>query len=178
MIRGNPMTRRDLETILLTLESTAALLSRAADAISGSASVRPAGGGFSLVENIWHMADLENEGYGARIRRLLQESEPSLPNFDGDRLARERAYQERDLAAGLALFSEARTRNLATLRGLAAGAWDRTGIQDGVGRITLGDVPRMMAEHDRAHGADIADLLAEIRGQEPRRRPHPTSAVA
>jgi hypothetical protein len=124
------------------------------------------------------MADLENEGYAVRIRRLLHENQPSLPNFDGDRLARERAYQERDLAAGLALFHEARGRNLAALRGLAPEDWQRGGCQESVGRVLLADIPRMMAEHDRAHGADIAALLAEIQGEAPRRRPHPTSAVA
>jgi hypothetical protein len=178
MIEGNPMTRRDLETILLTLESTPALLSRAAESIPDRERVRPAAGGFSLVENIWHMADLENEGYAVRIRRLLRENAPSLANFDGDRLARERAYQERDLVAGLALFREARGRNLAALRSLVTADWERSGIQEGVGCVTLADIPRMMAEHDRAHGADIADLLAELRGEAPRQRPHPTSAVA
>jgi hypothetical protein len=172
------MTRRDLETILLTLESTPALLSRAVESLGERARVRPAGGGFSLVENVWHMADLEREGYEARIRRLLGETEPALLNFHGDRLARERSYQDRDLENGLARFREARTRNLQTLRTLASSDWERGGLQEGVGRITLADIPRMMAEHDRAHGADIADLLAEIRGEAPLQRPHPTSAVA
>jgi hypothetical protein len=178
MIERYTMTRRDLETILLTLESTPALLSRAAESLPERARIRPAAGGFSLVENVWHLADLEREGYAVRIERLLHEIQPALPNFDGDRLARERAYQERDLEQGLALFREARTRNLEALRNVSADGWDRAGLQDGVGRVTLADIPRMMADHDRAHGADIADLLAEIRGEEPRRRPHPTSAVA
>jgi hypothetical protein len=51
---------------------------------------RPAGGGFAIVEHAWHLADLEREGYGARISRLLAETAPALPDFDGDRIARER----------------------------------------------------------------------------------------
>jgi hypothetical protein len=34
------------------------------------------------------------------------------------------------------------------------------GRQEGVGRITLRDVPRMMREHDDSHRAEIAALLA------------------
>jgi hypothetical protein len=175
------MNRRKLESLLLTLESTAALLARAArDCPAGKATRRPAAGGFSLVENVWHLADLEREAYGSRIARLLEEPEPALPNFDGDRVARERDYQKRSLAEGLAAFARARRRNLDRLRALPAGAWRRAGAQESVGRVTLADVPRMMAEHDRSHGEDIRALLAELASERPAPlpRPRPTSAVA
>jgi len=173
------MNRRDFETLLLTLESTPALLSRAAAALSSTeARRRPTAGGFSLVENVWHLADLERDGYGVRIRRILAEAEPALLNFDGERIARERAYQERDVDSGIVLFARARTQNLETLSRLTPSEWKRSGAQEGVGRISLEDIPRMMAEHDRAHGAEIASLFAEIRGGKPDALAHWTSAVA
>ena len=173
------MTRRDFETLLLTLESTPALLARAAATLlPAEARMRPAGGGFSFVENVWHLADLEREGYGARIRRILTEEDPALANFDGDRMARDRAYQDRAIAIGLALFERARALNLQNLRALRAEDWERSGSQEGVGRVTLADVVRMMADHDRSHGAEIAALIATARGQKPASAPRPTSAVA
>jgi hypothetical protein len=173
------MNRRELETLLLTLESTAAWLARAAASFSpAEARRRPAGGGFSFVENGWHLADLEREGYAVRIRRILAEESPALLNFDGDRVARERVYQEQDVERGIALFTRARTQNLEALLRLSASDWKRSGAQEGVGRVTLADIPRMMAEHDRSHGRDIAELLGEVRGEEPAQRDHPTSAVA
>ncbi len=173
------MNRRELETLLLTLESTPALLARAAAGLSpGEERRRPARGGFSFVENVWHLADLEREGYGVRIRRILAEESPALLNFDGDRIARERVYQERDVELGVATFTRAREQNLEALRRLSGSDWKRSGAQEGVGRVTLDDIPRMMADHDRSHDADIAALLAEIRGAKPASRPHPTSAVA
>jgi len=172
------MNRRELETILLTLESTPALLSRAARAVSRCESrLRPAAGGFSLVENVWHLADLEREGFGIRIRRMLREDLPALLNFDGERTARERCYQERDLERGLMLFARARMLNLEALRALSPSEWNREGAQEGVGRITLADVPRMMAAHDRSHETEIAELLREIHGGRPAEARH-TSAVA
>jgi len=173
------MNRRQLETLLVTLESTPALLERASSEIPASlATRRPAGGGFSLLENVWHLAELEREGYGERIRRLLAEVDPALANFDGDRLATERRYQERDLAEGLAAFAAARRDNLETLRCARSSDWKRRGTHETLGRVALADLPRMMAEHDRSHTDEIAALLAEIRGQVNPARSHPKSAVA
>ncbi len=173
------MTNRELETLLLTLESTPALLARAASELpEDMVRQRGTARGFSLVEHVWHLADLEREGYGTRIRRLLTEDEPRLSNFDGDRVARERLYQRRDLAEGLLAFTSARTRNLQTLRDLSPSDWNRTGEQEGVGVVALADVPLMMAEHDRAHGLEVAELVRVIRdGVAPRGEP-PISAVA
>jgi hypothetical protein len=166
------MTKRELETLLLTLESTPALLARAAAELpEDMVRQRGTAGGFSLVEHAWHLADLEREGYGARIRRVLTEDEPLLSNFDGDRVARERLYLRRDLAEGLLAFTTARTRNLQSLRGASAADWNRTAWQEGVGRIELSDIPRMMAEHDRIHETEIADLVRELRDRVP---PPPT----
>lgn len=158
------MNRRELETLLLTLESTPALLAKAALELPEDR-VRQRGttGGFSFVEHVWHLADLEREGYGVRIRRLLSEDEPLLSNFDGERVARERLYHRRDLADGLLAFTAARSRNLQTLRDVSNGNWSRTAEQEGVGTVALRDIPRMMVEHDREHEREIAGLIRELR---------------
>lgn len=172
------MNRRELESLLLTLESTPALVVRAAKEL-GDEGIRrqPSGGGFSLVEHVWHLADIEREGYGVRIRRMLFEDGPSLADFEGDRLARERCYRERDLTEGLTAFAIARNRNVRKLRSIRNGDWKRSGHQDGVGTVALEDIPRMMAEHDRAHTSEIADLIAHLKEGRPFRA-QPSSAVA
>lgn len=123
---------------------------------------RPAAGGFALVEHAWHLADLEREGYGARISRLLAETGPVLPDFDGDRIALEREYLAGDAGLALEVFAGARRRNLERLAGLDSTALARRGSQEGVGEITLGRVPRMMAAHDAGHLQDLAALVAEL----------------
>ena len=107
------------------------------------------------VEQCWHLADLEREGFGARILRLLDEEDPFLPDFDGARLARERQYRSRSLAEGLAAFRAGRQANLALLRTVAPEQWSRAGTQEGVGPVALCDLPSMMAEHDAGHRAEI-----------------------
>ncbi len=112
-------------------------------------------GTFSPVEQCWHLADLESEGFGARIRRLLSEERPFLPDFDGARVARVRNYRARSLVEGLQAFRAARESNLALLRSVRDEAWSRGGVQEGVGEVRLSDIPRLMREHDASHKAEI-----------------------
>jgi DinB superfamily len=108
------------------------------------------------VEQVWHLADLEREGFELRIEKLLHECEPLLADFDGAAIATARHYCSLSLTAGLAAFREARQRNLARLRTVAAEAWTRSGQQQGVGKVSLCDMPSFMSQHDTAHRAEIA----------------------
>jgi len=121
------------------------------------------GEGFALVEHAWHLADLEREGFGARITRLAKEDRPSLPDFDGQRAARERRYLDGELELGLKLFAYARAFNLQALEALPDDAASRAGEQEGVGAVTLGDLPARMLAHDRGHAAELAELLEAFR---------------
>jgi len=116
---------------------------------------RGAGQAFAPVEQVWHLADLEHEGYGRRIERLLYESRPVLPDFDGDAVAAERDYRRRSMRDGLAAFAAARAANLARLERLRPEDWARSGTQDGLGEVMLCDLPVFMSQHDAAHRAEI-----------------------
>ena len=116
-------------------------------------------GSFSPIEHLWHLADLEVMGFAERIRRLREEAHPRLEDFEGGRIAREGRYKERDWAAGMAVFRRSRGANLDALRRLDAAQWQRRGVQEGVGEISLCDLPSLMAEHDDAHRAEIRDWL-------------------
>jgi hypothetical protein len=151
-----------LPELLARLGGMPALLRECAAALAGVARRRPAAGGFAFVEHAWHLADLEREGYGARIHRLLVETVPALPDFDGDRIARERDYLAGDAGLALEVFAQARARNIEGLAALDAAALARRGTQEGVGEITLARVPRMMAAHDAAHVAELTALVEEL----------------
>jgi uncharacterized damage-inducible protein DinB len=144
------------EALLAELAAMPDFLAASLGALSADVA-RQAGPGeaFSPVEQCWHLADLEAEGFGSRIRLLLSEQRPFLPDFDGARVARERNYRARGLAEGLAAFRAARQSNLALLRGVSAAGWSRCGVQEGVGEVTLADIPRLMRDHDGSHRAEI-----------------------
>lgn len=110
---------------------------------------------FSPVEHVWHLADLEREGFGVRIQRLLAESEPHLPDFDGTKIAAERSYRSLSLEEGILAFTEARRKNIAALPAIDSPMWSRSGAQEGVGSVSLCDIPNFMLQHDSAHRAEI-----------------------
>lgn len=142
--------------LLCDLASMADYLESSFAGLSADDARRPTTNGlFSPVEQVWHLADLEQEGFAARLRRLATEDDPDLPDFDGAAIAAARDYRSLSLDEGLACFREARMRNLDTLRATTADAWERGGMQAGVGRVTLCDMPGFMAQHDAAHRAEI-----------------------
>ena len=156
------MTPRPLDETLRALGTMPAFLEQMSARFTAEAARRRGPeGSLSFVENVWHLADLEREGYGERIARLRAEERPALPDFDGARLARERNYQGRSVGDGLAAFAAARRANLAAFAALDAAEWDREGVQEGVGAVTLGALPAMMLEHDTGHRDEIRGLIGE-----------------
>jgi hypothetical protein len=145
-----------MAVILSELEGMAEFLAGMFGDLSTEAARRGgAQGTFSPVEQCWHLADLEVEGFRVRIRRLLDEERPFLPDFDGAAAARERDYCARSLVEGLQAFRAARESNVALLRSVPEEAWSRGGVQEGVGEVSLLDIPRLMHEHDASHKAEI-----------------------
>jgi hypothetical protein len=144
------------EALFVELEAMPDYLSERLGALVAEVARRDGPGGtFSPVEQCWHLADLESEGFGARIHLMLTQEHPFLPDFDGARVARERNYRARSLTEGLQAFRAARQSNVALLRTVGDEAWSRSGVQEGVGKVTLADVPRLMRGHDASHRAEI-----------------------
>ena len=117
---------------------------------------------FALVEQAWHLADLECDAYAVRIERLLSEDGPAFGDFDGERVAVERKYLEQDLHSALERFAATREANRERLLRVRPEEWQRRGTQEKVGEITLAGVAAAMLEHDRAHANEIVGLLAEL----------------
>ncbi|MDQ3281103.1 MAG: DinB family protein [Acidobacteriota bacterium] len=152
-----------MQATLASLAAFPAVVRRIVEAADPSLRTkRPSTGLFALVEQAWHLADLEVEGYGVRIKRILTEDNPSLPDFRGDVVARERNYLALDVNAGLTRFADARARNLARLAQLTAAQWQRAGVQEGVGVVTLERLALMMREHDASHEEELGEVGGEL----------------
>jgi hypothetical protein len=152
-MRLNPDQR---EAFLASLAEMPQYLTEAfADLSAAEACASGPSGEPSPVEQVWHLADLEREGFAVRIHRLLSEREPHLPDFDGTRIAAERDYRSRSFEDGLAAFTGARQRNVDVFRTLRPDSWYASGTQEGIGAVTLCDIPGFMSQHDSAHRREI-----------------------
>src|ERR1044071_8121978 len=101
------ITHADREALWRSLDSMPGFLAERFASLPARDAVRPGPhGAFSPVEQCWHLADLEREGFGERIRRLLADTHPYLADFDGARIAQERDYRARSLAEGIERFRE------------------------------------------------------------------------
>ena len=146
----------DVKELLTTLSTTPIEVANLVNDLPlRSLIVRPSPDEFSLLENVCHLRDIEIEGYTVRIRRILDENEPQLADVDGAQLAIERDYNRQDLTEALALFKSARQLNLAIVSETSAEQFERTGILEGLGKITLLKLLEMMAEHDGGHLDEI-----------------------
>ena len=123
---------------------------------------KPSADEFSLLEHVCHLRDLEREGYSVRIRKLLTEDQPTLPDFDGSRIASERNYNSQDFESAFQEFAREREENVRVLKTLSSDQLHRSGVLEGVGEITLESLFQLMREHDQSHRKELSDLRERI----------------
>jgi hypothetical protein len=78
---------------------------------------------------------------------------------DGARLARESDYNNQEMNEALAAFTLARQQNITAVAHLGEEQLERTGVLEGVGRITLRALLLMMHEHDEGHLEELNRIL-------------------
>jgi len=153
------MTAQEFQQVVSFLEETPGSIRRlAAGMTTQDLKWKPSAEEFSMVEQVCHLRDLEREGYGVRIKRLLTEHDPDLPDFDGSRIASERDYNKQDFDAAFEEFALARAENVRVMRTLLPEQLERGGQLEGVGAITLGKLFLLMREHDQTHREESSRL--------------------
>ena len=125
---------------------------------------RKPGREFSILENVCHLRDIELDGYTLRLRKLLDETEPFLPDIDGARLARERDYNSQAIQSALEDFAIARMGNVAVVCGIQPDQLGRKGFLETVGPITVERLLAVMQNHDREH-LQLIEELRDARGE-------------
>ncbi|MBD0370787.1 MAG: DinB family protein [Pyrinomonadaceae bacterium] len=158
-------TREEFQALVVNLEETPGKVRRLVESLGEGEKVwKPVANEFSAIENVCHLRDIEEEGYCVRIQRLMEETEPYLNDLDGARLARERDYNSQNMNEALERFTQARGRNVTTVRSLQLEGLNRRGTFEGTGAVTLGQLLLMMREHDEAHIRELENLRAHLSG--------------
>jgi uncharacterized damage-inducible protein DinB len=117
--------------------------------------------GWSAKDVLAHLVSIQPLTLVARVRAIVEEDVPSLPDIDEqDTLARS-GLRDRPAAELVAKFVEERARAMAFLDGLSDDQLRRRGRHQVAGEITAADAIHHMAYHDLLHIAQAANLLAE-----------------
>ena len=116
----------------------------------------------TAIEQVWHVLDIEVEGYQRRFQRTLAETDPLLESLDTYVLARERRYSERDGAEALAALRRARSGTIELLSTVRPEDWQRTARFEGYGSVTLRSLVHYLCSHDQQHLSGLQWLLGKI----------------
>jgi transcriptional regulator with XRE-family HTH domain len=122
----------------------------------------PKAGGFSLVEHLCHLRDIDCDGYRVRVDRMLSEDRPALPDIDGAQLAIERDYQAQDARAALDAFTATRWAIVGRLAKLEPAERRRVGLMAGTTEIDIDGLVSAMLAHDSEHLDELDSLRAEL----------------
>jgi len=151
------MDEQERKDCLDVLRATPAKLKAAVKGIPKSALLwTPAPGKWSILEIVCHLRDMEKDAYLTRYQRILAEETPTLPDIDGDRCSLENDYRSQKLGEVLRDWSRLRRECLKLLSKVKREQWDRAGIHETAGRLTMATfLSRQTRGNDEAHLGQI-----------------------
>ena len=116
-------------------------------------------GEWTVAQNVHHLADSHLTSY-LRCRLIATEHEPLLKPYDQDAWALLPDAQQADISHSLALLRHLHARWVQFWLQLPDDAWQRAGIHQHNGRVTLAGQLADYAAHGVAHLAQIRRTLA------------------
>jgi hypothetical protein len=114
---------------------------------------RPPGSDWSAREVAHHLADSETTAY-IRLRRLIAEDSPAIPDYDEEAFAR-RLHYDRPIEPSLAVLRAVREASLQLLEALTPEEWERSGTHSEAGPYSVDDWLRTYANHSHEHADQI-----------------------
>ena len=117
---------------------------------------------WSVVEIVCHLRDAEGHTL-ERVRAMRDEDHPILAAWDQEVLAEESGYRDQSLADAFAEFERLRAEQTALLADLSAEQWQRPGLHEEDGPMTIESLTAHMAAHDAIHLAQISRRILNQR---------------
>jgi hypothetical protein len=93
-----------------------------------------------------------------RVYALLARDNPPLAAYDDRRWAEVAGYEQADFQSSLAVFTFRRAELVALLRRITPADWQRTGLHEARGVISVLEVVTHLVEHEEEHCAQLEQL--------------------
>ena len=122
---------------------------------------RPGPGDWSILELVIHLTDSDCIAID-RMKRMLTEDEPPLLYADETAYVRQLATHEQSLEDALILFEVGRRQFARVLRALPDEAFERRGIHNRRGVLTVGGLVKDYIEHVDYHLTFLAEKRSRL----------------
>ena len=137
---------------------------RAAQAAAAVETLTVPDGEWSVGEIVRHLIAVDDEVFGRRLRDLREQDHPRWswvePRFDD-------GPADRPLGVLIETFAARRRALVATVTGLPAAGWQRSGTHDTLGVLDVAGLLQVAIDHDDEHLATIERLVSGARGAAP-----------
>jgi uncharacterized damage-inducible protein DinB len=111
---------------------------------------QPVAGKWSTLEVVCHLTDFEPI-YADRMKRVIAEERPAILSADEQKFAAALAYQQRDLEEELAIVERTRQQMARILRTVPEPVWQRLGVHNEAGPLTLRELLTRVTNHIPHH---------------------------
>lgn len=115
--------------------------------------------GWSIIEILCHLRDFDAI-FRSRAKMMLSEDHPSLPAYDHEAMAVERAYQQERLSSVCEQLKASRRETIAFFASLTPDQWERAGVHPERDSFTMTDAVMQVGLHDLDHLEQITRVLA------------------
>lgn len=151
------MTPYQRNYILIALDTAPWMLAHLLkDLTDAEADRRPDPARFTIREIVAHLADWEPI-WLERLRRTVAEDRPFLPGYDEGQFALDHGYAQSDIAEQLERFRRGRSELVAFLRTLELSDWDRVGMRDEIGPVSVEQFAALLLAHQGYHDRQILE---------------------
>ena len=153
------MSDEPATTAIEVLESTPSTLRALLGPLPEAAANEPGPEGWSPSDVLAHLISVQQSALVDRIRLMVENDEPPVPNIDEDEALVSSGLRGTPLLELLDIFQRERRDAMAWVKDLAPSSFSRGGLHEAAGRITAADQLNHFAYHDLAHIRQIITLL-------------------
>jgi DinB superfamily len=152
----------DTGEVISVLANTPIWLRRYLDALPEEAARRaPRRGEWSPAQILAHLR-ASDAILGPRIIRVLVRADSPLIGYDERAWAAISARAQLPLATQLTAFESQRAELVGVLRALKPDEWERAGLHEIRGRLTVAQIATDLAKHEQEHEAQMADAVQAL----------------
>ncbi|MEO1289018.1 MAG: DinB family protein [Chloroflexota bacterium] len=150
--------QRHINLMLLTAETIGHVLKNVS--MEQAVTLRDGPEGWTILEILGHLRDFDII-FRERAEMMLTQNHPTLPAYDHEQMAIDKAYNDEDFAYVFDEFMYSRNKTKALFENLTSEQWQRSGIHPERGDFSMTDALIQVSHHDIVHIEQMTRMLEQ-----------------